>query len=68
MDQIIDIKESGNHITDMLSLADLIQMGGYTAVEYCGGPTMNFRIGRADAESEDQVSDEHLLQYPDDPW
>ncbi len=33
----------GNHITAELSLADLIQIGGVSAIEYCGGP--NIEIG-----------------------
>ena len=53
MDQIEDIANDGNHITAMLSYSDLIQLGGYTAVEYCGGPVMNFKIGRIDAEESD---------------
>jgi catalase (peroxidase I) len=32
----------------MLSKADLIQLGGYAAVEYCGGPSMVFKMGRED--------------------
>ena len=47
---IRDVKDNGNHITELLSLADLIQLGGYTSIQYCGGPTMNFRIGRKDFE------------------
>lgn len=54
---IKDIKENGNHITAMLSYSDLLQLGGYTAVEYCGGPSMIFRMGRRDAESEGSASD-----------
>ena len=50
MDQIEEIKEDGNHITALLSYSDLIQLGGYTAVEYCGGPVMIFKMGREDAE------------------
>lgn len=46
--QVKEIKVSGNHITRMLSLADLIQLGGYAAVEYCGGPAMIFNMGRKD--------------------
>ena len=34
----------------MLSYADLIQLGGYAAVEYCGGPSMLFRMGRIDVK------------------
>ncbi len=34
----------------MLSYSDLIQLGGYAAVEYAGGPSMVFRMGRVDAE------------------
>ena len=37
---IKNVKEDGNHITAMLSYSDLIQLAGYTAVEYCGGPSM----------------------------
>jgi len=33
-----EIQENGNHITYELSKADLIQIGGAAAVEYCGGP------------------------------
>ena len=51
-----DIKEEGNHITAMLSISDLIQLGGYTAVEYCGGPSMIFRMGRKDIETEGEAS------------
>jgi catalase (peroxidase I) len=40
----------------MLSFADLIQLGGYTAVEYCGGPSIEFRMGRKDIESEGEAS------------
>lgn len=46
IDQIEDIKNEGNHITALLSYPDLIQLGGYAAVEYCGGPSMIFRMGR----------------------
>lgn len=31
-------------------------MGGYAAVEYCGGPSMIFRMGRIDAETESESS------------
>lgn len=40
----------------MLSFSDLIQLGGYTAVEYCGGPSMLFRMGRLDVETEGEAS------------
>jgi cytochrome c peroxidase len=40
----------------MLSLSDLLQLGGYTAVEYCGGPSMIFRMGRKDIETEGEAS------------
>lgn len=53
MDQIEEIKEDGNHITAMLSYSDLIQLGGYAAVEYTGGPTMLFRMGRLDVEEKE---------------
>jgi len=36
----------------MLSKADLIQLGGYAAVEYCGGPSMVFKMGREDMTEE----------------
>lgn len=61
MDQIEEIKVDGNHITAMLSYSDLIQLGGYTAVEYTGGPVMLFRMGRVDVEEgktpEDRLPD-----------
>lgn len=39
----------------MLSTADLIQLGGYAAVEYCGGPAMIFNMGREDIGTEGDV-------------
>ena len=53
MEQIEEIMYDGNHITAMLSYPDLIQMGGYAAVEYTGGPSMVFRMGREDVEEKD---------------
>ena len=50
--QVDEIKRHGNHITTLLSYSDLIQLGGYAAVEYCGGPSMIFRMGRQDVTSE----------------
>ena len=55
MDVIKNISTHGNHITAMLSMNDLIQLAGYTSVEYCGGPSMVFRMGRKDYE-ESEVS------------
>ena len=52
MKQVEEVKKSGNHITAMLSQSDLIQLGGYAAVEYCGGPSMIFQMGRTDVTSE----------------
>jgi len=40
----------------MLSYSDLLQLAGYTAVEYCGGPSMIFRMGREDIKSEGDAS------------
>jgi L-ascorbate peroxidase len=56
MNIIKNVKEDGNHITAMLSYSDLLQLGGYTAVEYCGGPSMIFRMGRKDVETEGEAS------------
>lgn len=50
--EVQEIAEIGNHITHKLSVADLIQLGGYAAVEYCGGPSMLFREGRKDLTDE----------------
>lgn len=36
-----DIIEAGNHITNMLTKADLIQIGGAAAIKYCGGPDID---------------------------
>ena len=41
----------------MLSYNDLIQLGAYVAIEYCGGPSMIFRMGRQDGTEEDASSD-----------
>ena len=53
--EVKKIKTNGNHITHMLSVSDLIQLGGYAAVEYCGGPSMVFRMGREDVHGEADV-------------
>lgn len=50
------VKENGNHVTELLSYSDIIQLAGYTAVEYCGGPSMIFRMGRQDVETEGEAS------------
>ena len=42
LESVLDFKEEGNHITYELSFADLIQLGGYAAIEYTGGPLINF--------------------------
>ena len=41
--EIDAVKEDGNHITNMLSKADLIQIGGAAAVEYAGGPFIDLK-------------------------
>ena len=51
---IKEIKEEGNHITERLSISDLIQIGGASAIEYAGGPYIELKVGRVDIE------DEHL--------
>lgn len=61
MEQIEEIKHDGNHITALLSYSDLIQLGGYAAVEYTGGPSMVFRMGRKDAEEHEVISDSKQL-------
>ena len=43
-----------------LSYADLIQLGAYSALEYTGGPIINFKMGREDAE-ESHKTTTHLL-------
>ena len=55
---INDVKQHGNHVTAMLSMNDLLQLGGYTAVEYCGGPSMIFRMGRKDIDSETEAGNQ----------
>jgi cytochrome c peroxidase len=53
-----EIKQNGNHITALLSYSDLLQLGGYCAVEYTGGPSMHFRMGRQDShEAADHLFD-----------
>ena len=41
----------------MLSYSDILQLGGYTAVQYCGGPEMIFRMGRKDIATEGEAAD-----------
>jgi len=50
-----EIFENGNHVTRMLGPSDVIQLGGYAAVEYCGGPQMIFQMGRQDIAGEKSV-------------
>jgi catalase (peroxidase I) len=61
IEKIEEIKEEGNHITHMMSHADLIQLGGYAAVEYTGGPVMLFRMGRNDADPNKEHTPEERL-------
>lgn len=49
-----------------MSYADIIQLGGYAAVEYCGGPSMIFKMGREDA-SENEVVPSSRLPDPHEP-
>ena len=56
MKLVEDVKKNGNHITAELSTSDVLQLAGYTAVEYCGGPNMIFRMGRQDIETEGEAS------------
>lgn len=51
-----EVQTNGNHITSLLSMSDIIQLGGYVAVEYCGGPSMIFKMGRQDVETEGEAS------------
>lgn len=50
-----EIASDGNHITADLTGADLIQLGGYAAVEYLGGPQLVFRMGRKDVKGDSNV-------------
>lgn len=38
-----EIQHEGNHITTMLSIPDIIQIGGAAAVEYAGGPFIDIK-------------------------
>ena len=38
-----------------MSQSDLLQLAGYAAVEYCGGPAMIFSMGRKDIGAEGDV-------------
>jgi len=37
------LQKEGNHITEILSMSDLIQIGGASSVEYCGGPFIQIK-------------------------
>ena len=54
---IKEIKEEGNHITERLSTSDLIQIGGASVIEYCGGPYIELKVGRVDIEDEHLAAD-----------
>ena len=41
-------------------------MGGYAAVEYCGGPAMIFRMGRKDAEENENTPENRLPDVHED--
>lgn len=56
-----DIKENGNHVTADMSYNDLLQLGAYTAVQYCGGPEMEFKSGRPDIDLEEAAPSENAL-------
>ena len=58
-------EEYGNHITAMLSVSDLIQIGGASAVEYCGGPYINVKIGRKDVEDDSRLPENTDLPSTD---
>jgi cytochrome c peroxidase len=62
---IQETKEDGNHVTEVLSHADLIQIGGAAAVEYCGGPYIELKVGRVDVHDEHSVPDETSFPHPD---
>lgn len=52
-DAMSEVTLEGNHITITLSKADLIQLGAYAAVQYCGGPEMVFKMGRPSIEEDE---------------
>jgi catalase (peroxidase I) len=62
---IKEIKEEGNHITERLSISDLIQLAGASAVEYTGGPFIDIKVGRVDLEDEHLASDSTKFPHPD---
>ena len=66
VDRVREMKSKGNHITALLSLADLAQLSAYAAIEYTGGPTMNFRMGRKDVD-ENNLPPDGLLPNPHEP-
>lgn len=63
--EIKDLKENGNHITEMLSLADLTQLAGASAIEYAGGPYIELRIGRVDEHEDNHIPEDTQLPHPD---
>jgi catalase (peroxidase I) len=62
---IKEIKTEGNHITELLSYSDLIQLGGAAAIEYCGGPCIPIKVGRNDLEDEHKAADSSILPQAD---
>ena len=54
---IKEIQDEGNHITERLSISDLIQIAGASAIEYAGGPYIEMKVGRVDIEDEHLVLD-----------
>lgn len=55
-DVIVNIKNENSTV----SLADIIQIGGYVAISETGGPNMKFRFGRIDVGTADNDTDGRL--------
>jgi catalase (peroxidase I) len=62
---IQETQTEGNHVTELLSVSDLIQIAGASAIEYCGGPFIELKVGRKDIEEEHRVPEHTSFPHLD---
>eukprot|EP00340_Litonotus_pictus_P003585 CAMPEP_0170514024 /NCGR_PEP_ID=MMETSP0209-20121228/584_1 /TAXON_ID=665100 ORGANISM="Litonotus pictus, Strain P1" /NCGR_SAMPLE_ID=MMETSP0209 /ASSEMBLY_ACC=CAM_ASM_000301 /LENGTH=234 /DNA_ID=CAMNT_0010797923 /DNA_START=62 /DNA_END=766 /DNA_ORIENTATION=- len=61
---VLDVHSFGNHVTAMLSVADILQIGGASAVQFAGGPYIDVKVGRMDNKN----TTSKTTALPDPDW